>query len=33
VVTVTGGSGRVAGALSMVDGTSQDPTTIALQPR
>ncbi len=33
VVTVTAGSGRVAGALSMVDGTSQDPTTIALQPR
>jgi len=33
VVTVTAGSGRLAGALSMVDGTSQDPTTIALQPR
>ena len=33
VVTVTGGSGRIAGAVSMVDGISQDPTTLALQPR
>ncbi len=33
LVTVTAGSGKVAAVLSMVDSTSQDPTTIVLQPR
>lgn len=31
-VTVTGGGGRVVGALSVVDEATADPTTILLRP-